>query len=211
MDLFSTEGQEKTFEVISLQDGEILFMRNFFTPTESKNYFELLQNNINWKQEEVKFYGKTFPVPRKTAWYGYEGFNYSYSGITCFPEIWTNELLEIKKEIEKFIPDEDFTSVLLNLYNNGNDKMGWHADDEKELGINPTIASVSLGETRRFDIKHKQNPELHYKFELTSGSLLIMRGALQHHWIHQIPAQKKVKEPRINLTFRTIKKASREI
>ena len=205
MDLFSTEGQEKTFEVISLQDGEILFMRNFFTPTEAKNYFELLQNNINWKQEEVKFYGKTFPVPRKTAWYGYEGFNYSYSGITCFPEIWTNELLEIKNEIEKFIPDEDFTSVLLNLYNNGNDKMGWHADDEKELGINPTIASVSLGETRRFDIKHKQNPELHYKFELTSGSLLIMRGALQHHWVHQIPAQKKVKEPRINLTFRTIK------
>jgi alkylated DNA repair dioxygenase AlkB len=207
MDLFSTVGQEKTFEVISLQDGEILFMRNFFTPTESKNYFELLQNNINWKQEEVKFYGKTFPVPRKTAWYGYEGFNYSYSGITCFPEIWTKELLEIKKEIEKFIPDEDFTSVLLNLYNNGNDKMGWHADDEKELGINPTIASVSLGETRRFDIKHKQNPELHYKFELTSGSLLIMRGALQHHWVHQIPAQKKVKEPRINLTFRTIKKS----
>lgn len=207
MDLFSTEGQEKTFEVISLQDGEILFMRNFFTSTESKNYFELLQNNINWKQEEVKFYGKTFPVPRKTAWYGYEGFNYSYSGITCFPEIWTKELLEIKKEIEKFIPDEDFTSVLLNLYNNGNDKMGWHADDEKELGLNPTIASVSLGETRRFDIKHKQNPELHYKFELTSGSLLIMRGALQHHWVHQIPAQKKVKDPRINLTFRTIKKS----
>ena len=207
MDLFSTEEQEKTFEVISLQDGEILFMRNFFTSSEAKNYFELLQNNINWKQEEVKFYGKTFPVPRKTAWYGYEGFNYSYSGITCFPEIWTNELLEIKKEIEKFIPDEDFTSVLLNLYNNGNDKMGWHADDEKELGINPTIASVSLGETRRFDIKHKQNPELHYKFELTSGSLLIMRGALQHHWVHQIPAQKKVKEPRINLTFRTIKKS----
>ena len=207
MDLFSTEGQEKTFEVISLQDGEILFMRNFFTSSEAKNYFELLQNNINWKQEEVKFYGKTFPVPRKTAWYGYEGFNYSYSGITCFPEIWTKELLEIKKEIEKFIPDEDFTSVLLNLYNNGNDKMGWHADDEKELGINPTIASVSLGETRRFDIKHKQNPELHYKFELTSGSLLIMRSALQHHWVHQIPAQKKVKEPRINLTFRTIKKS----
>jgi alkylated DNA repair dioxygenase AlkB len=209
MDLFSTEEQEKTFEVISLQDGEILFMRNFFTPTESKNYFELLQNNINWKQEEVKFYGKTFPVPRKTAWYGYEGFNYSYSGINCYPEIWTKELMEIKYKIERFIPDEDFTSVLLNLYSNGNDKMGWHSDDEKELGINPTIASVSLGETRRFDIKHKQNPELHYKFELTSGSLLIMRGALQHHWVHQIPAQKKVKDPRINLTFRTIKKASK--
>ena len=207
MDLFTPEEQEKAFEVISLQDGEILFMRNFLSATEAKNYFDLLQNNINWKQEEVNFYGKTYSVPRNTAWYGYEGFNYSYSGINCFPESWTKELLEIKSQIELFIPDEDFTSVLLNLYNNGNDKMGWHADDEKELGINPTIASVSLGETRRFDIKHKKNKDLQFKFELTSGSLLIMRGALQHHWVHQIPAQKKVKNPRINLTFRTIKKS----
>lgn len=206
MDLFTSEKQIKEFEVISLPDGEILFMRNFLSPNEAKCYFDLLQNTIRWKQEEVKFYGKTYPVPRKTAWYGYEGFNYSYSGINCFPEIWTKELVEIKSQIERFIPNEDFTSVLLNLYNNGNDKMGWHADDEKELGKNPTIASVSLGETRRFDIKHKQNKDLHYKFELTSGSLLIMRGALQHNWVHQIPAQKKVKEPRINLTFRTIKK-----
>ncbi len=206
MDLFTLEKQKKEFEVISLPDGEILFMINFLSPNEAKCYFDLLQNTIRWKQEEVKFYGKTYPVPRKTAWYGYEGFNYSYSGINCFPEIWTKELVEIKSQIERFIPNEDFTSVLLNLYNNGNDKMGWHADDEKELGKNPTIASVSLGETRRFDIKHKQNKDLHYKFELTSGSLLIMRGALQHNWVHQIPAQKKVKEPRINLTFRTIKK-----
>ena len=183
MDLFTPEEQEKVFEIISLLDGEILFMRNFLSPTKAKHYFDCLQNNINWKQEEVRFYGKTFPVPRKTAWYGYEGFNYSYSGITCFPEIWTKELLEIKSQIEQFIPEEDFTSVLLNLYSNGNDKMGWHADNEKELGINPTIASVSLGETRRFDIKNKNNSELQYKFELTSGSLLIMRGALQHHWI----------------------------
>ena len=207
MDLFTPEEQEKAFEVISLTDGEILFMRNFLSTSEAKHYFDLLQNNIDWKQEEVRFYGKTYPVPRKTAWYGYEGFNYSYSGITCFPEIWTKELLEIKNAIEQFIPTEDFTSVLLNLYNNGNDKMGWHADDEKELGTNPIIASVSLGETRRFDIKHKQNKDLQFKFELTSGSLLIMRGALQHHWVHQIPAQKKVKNPRINLTFRTIKKS----
>ena len=141
-DLFTPEEQEKAFEVISLPDGEILFMRNFFTPSEAKHYFDLLQNNISWKQEEVRFYGKTYPVPRKTAWYGYEGFNYSYSGITCYPEIWTTELLEIKSQIEQFIPEEDFTSVLLNLYYNGNDKMGWHADDEKELGINPTIAIV---------------------------------------------------------------------
>jgi len=206
MDLFNQE--DSKVEIFNVLDGEILFIRNFLSPTDAKKYYELIYKTIDWKQEQISFYGKTHPVPRKTAWYGNAGLNYSYSGIKCFPEKWTKELLYIKTEIEKFIPDEDFTSVLLNLYNNGNDKMGWHADDEKELGINPTIASVSLGETRRFDIKHKQSKELHYKFELTSGSLLIMRGALQHHWVHQIPAQKKVKEPRINLTFRTIKKSS---
>jgi alkylated DNA repair dioxygenase AlkB len=205
----ATNKSELSIDHISLLDGEILFIRNFLSPQEAKMYYDLLHKTINWKQEQISFYGKTYPIPRKTAWYGYEGFNYSYSGIKCSPEIWTEELLDIKKEIEKFIPAEDFTSVLLNLYNNGNDKMGWHSDNEKELGINPTIASLSLGETRRFDIKHKHNSELNYKFELTSGSLLIMRGALQHHWVHQIPAQKKITNPRINLTFRTIKKTSR--
>lgn len=206
MDLFTLDDQQKKLETISILDGEILIMKNFLSTSEAKNYFNILKKSINWKQEEINFFGKTYPVPRKTAWYGYKGFNYSYSGINCYPEIWTKELLEIKNKIERFIPDEDFTSVLLNLYSNGNDKMGWHSDDEKELGMNPTIASVSLGETRRFDIKHKQNKDLHYKIELTSGSLLIMKGAMQHHWVHQIPAQKKVKNPRINLTFRTIKK-----
>jgi len=205
MDLFSQEEQEKVIEVFTVLDGEILFIRNFLSLAKSKKYYDLLLQDINWKQEQISFYGKTYPVPRKTAWYGNEGLNYSYSGIKCFPETWTADLLKIKTAIEKFISPEIFTSVLLNLYNNGNDKMGWHADDEKELGLNPIIASLSLGETRRFDIKHKKNPDLYYKFELTSGSLLIMRGALQHHWVHQIPVQKKVKNPRINLTFRIIK------
>lgn len=202
MDLFKQQDTE--VEVFKVLDGEILFIRNFLSPTEAKKYFDLLLETINWKQEQISFYGKTYPVPRKTAWYGYEGFDYSYSGIKCTTEIWTKELLEIKTAIEKITLSEDFTGVLLNLYNDGNDKMGWHSDDEKELGINPTIASLSIGETRRFDLKHKQNKDLNYKFELTSGSLLIMRGALQHHWVHQIPVQKKVKNPRINLTFRTI-------
>jgi alkylated DNA repair dioxygenase AlkB len=206
MDLFSQEGLDKKFEVLSLDDGEILFMKNFFDLSEAQNLFEILQKTINWRQEHIKMYGKTHLVPRKTAWYGKEGLNYSYSRIICYPEKWTDELNFIKSEIEKLIPSEKFTSVLLNLYNDGNDKMGWHADDEKELGINPTIASVSFGATRRFDIKHKEIPGMQYQFELTSGSLLIMRGALQHHWIHQIPTQRKVTKPRINLTFRTIKK-----
>ena len=205
MDLFTPEEQEKAFEVISLSDGEILFMRNFLTPTEAKNYFNLLQNNISWKQEEVRFYGKTYPVPRKTAWYGYEGFNYSYSGITCFPEVWTKELLEIKSQIEQFIPEEDFTSVLLNLYNNGNDKMGWHADDEKELGTNPIIASISFGAERTFQLKHNSDKTQKKNIVLEHGSLLIMRGTTQHFWKHQIPKTSKAVGSRINLTFRVIK------
>jgi alkylated DNA repair dioxygenase AlkB len=206
MDLFS-QGEDNGIEVFTVLDGEILFIRNFLSPTEAEKYHEVLLKTIHWKQEQISFFGKTYPVPRKTAWYGNEGLNYSYSGINCFPETWTEALLNIKVAIEKITPPEEFTSVLLNLYNDGNDKMGWHADDEKELGVNPTIASLSIGATRRFDIKHKYHRELQYKFELTSGSLLVMRGALQHHWVHQIPVQKKVVNPRINLTFRTIKKS----
>jgi alkylated DNA repair dioxygenase AlkB len=206
MDLFS-QGGDNGIEVFTVLDGEILFIRNFLSPIEAKNYYEVLLKTIKWKQEQISFYRKTYPIPRKTAWYGDDGFNYSYSGINCFPETWTEELLKIKTKIEELISPEIFTSVLMNLYNDGNDKMGWHADDEKELGVNPTIASLSIGATRRFDIKHKYHRELQYKFELTSGSLLVMRGALQHHWVHQIPVQKKVVNPRINLTFRTIKKS----
>jgi alkylated DNA repair dioxygenase AlkB len=207
MDLFTQneEQEERKFEIFSLQDGEVLFMKNFLKHNEALNYFKKLNSSINWRQEEIKYYGKIYPVPRKTAWYGYEGFDYSYSGISCNPEPWTKELLFLKNEIEKFLPQEDFNSVLLNMYRDGNDKVSWHADDEKELGLNPTIASLSIGEARRFDLKHKSNPELQYKFELTPGSLIIMRGALQHNWLHQIPIQKKVTQPRINLTFRTIK------
>jgi alkylated DNA repair dioxygenase AlkB len=203
MDLFSEEPRE--FDKHILQDGEVWIMRNFMSQEDANRYYKVLKDSINWKQEEITFYGKTYPVPRKTAWYGYEGFSYTYSGISCNPDPWTKELLEIKKDIESFIPEEDFNSVLLNLYRDGNDKVSWHADDEKGLGINPTIASLSLGATRFFDLKHKDNPDLKMRIDLTPGSLVIMTGELQHHWLHQIPLQKTIKEPRINLTFRTIK------
>jgi alkylated DNA repair dioxygenase AlkB len=203
MDLFSEEPRE--FEKHILQDGEVWIMRNFMSQDDANRFYNILNDTINWKQEEITFYGKTYPVPRKTAWYGYEGFNYTYSGISCNPDPWTKELLEIKKDIESFMPEEDFNSVLLNLYRDGNDKVSWHADDEKGLGNNPTIASLSLGATRFFDLKHKDNPELKMRIDLTPGSLVIMTGELQHYWLHQIPVQKKIKEARINLTFRTIK------
>ncbi|MEP7198118.1 MAG: alpha-ketoglutarate-dependent dioxygenase AlkB [Saprospiraceae bacterium] len=207
MELFNQENKSKPreFKKFEVQDGEVWLMSNFMPPDKAQNYYNAILSNSNWKQEEIKMYGKTYPVPRQTAWYGYEGFDYKYSGIMCNPDPWTKELLEIKKVIEHFLPGEDFNSVLLNRYRDGNDKVSWHADDEKELGINPTIASVSLGATRRFDLKHKVDPDKKLQIELTTGSLVVMKGALQHNWLHQIPAQKKVQEPRINLTFRTIK------
>ena len=207
MDLFSQfeKDMERNFDIISLKDGEVWFMKNFLTQNESDYYFKILNESIHWKQEAINYYGKTYQVPRKTAWYGYEGFNYSYSGINCNPEPWTKDLLELKIKIESYLHDQNFNSVLLNMYRNGNDKVSWHADDETELGLNPIIASLSFGATRSFDIKHKFEPQLKYKFELINGSLIVMRGAMQHYWLHQIPVQKKVINSRINLTFRTIK------
>ena len=206
MDLFTpteSNGQDN-FEIFQLKDGEIWLMRNFLNQKEAGKYFEILYSTIHFKLEQVKYYGKIFQVPRKTAWYGYEGLNYSYSGIKRSPEQWTKELMELKLKIEAVMPGHEFNSVLLNLYRDGNDKVGWHADDEREFGRNPTIASLSLGATRRFDIKHRTDHDLSYKFELTPGSLIVMTGTMQHHWLHQVPAQKKVTKPRINLTFRKI-------
>jgi len=205
MNLFSQSKQERKFEKFDLRDGELWIMDNFMSIDKAQFHYDKFYQTINWKQEEIKMYGKTFAVPRLTAWYGYESFNYSYSGIMCNPDPWTKELLDIKRVIEHFMPEEDFNSVLLNLYRNGNDKVSWHADDERELGVNPIIASVSLGAERRFDLKHKDYPDEKLQLNLKAGSLIVMREALQHNWLHQIPVQKKINDPRINLTFRTIK------
>ncbi|WP_158973858.1 alpha-ketoglutarate-dependent dioxygenase AlkB [Cellulophaga sp. L1A9] len=204
MDLFNQTPKKREFKKIKLKDGEVWYMESFIPLDKANNYFKTFLETINWRQEEIKMYGKTYPVPRKTAWYGYEGFNYKYSGILCNPEPWTKELLGIKRVIESFLPESDFNSVLLNLYRNGSDKVSWHADDEKGLGTNPLIASVSLGATRRFDLKHKIDPDEKLQLELAPGSLVIMKSALQHNWLHQIPIQKRIFDSRINLTFRTI-------
>ena len=207
MDLFNQENKKelRAFEDYNLKDGELRLISNFMPADKALIYYNILMSSIKWQHEDIKYYGKVYKVPRKTAWYGYPEFNYKYSGILCNPEPWTKELLEIKKVIEHFLPGQNFNSVLLNLYRDGNDKVSWHADDEPELGANPTIASVSLGAKRRFDLKHKTEADNKLQIELSSGSLIVMSGALQHNWLHQIPVQKKILEPRINLTFRTIK------
>ncbi|MFA6083178.1 alpha-ketoglutarate-dependent dioxygenase AlkB [Mucilaginibacter sp.] len=175
----------------------------FFTKEESADLIPILRDTINWNQETIQMYGKLLNTPRLTAWYGDNSKTYAFSGKKYDPYPWTKELLFIKARVDAAC-GIIFNSVLLNLYRNGNDSVAWHADDEPELGVNPLIASVSFGQPRRFDVRHKQNHKLKHSVELENGSLLIMKGDLQHNWEHQIPKSAKAAKERINLTFRVI-------
>ena len=159
--------------------------------------------HINWQQDRIQMYGKNIPLPRLTAWYGDAGKTYTYSGITMTPNPWNEGLLYLKKAVER-VCQASFNTVLLNWYRNGEDHMGWHADDEPELGQNPTIASLNFGASRDFVLRRKADPTQKIKIPLTHGSLLIMQGPLQHFWQHAVPKRKKVRQSRFNLTFRQI-------
>ncbi len=199
-----TDNPRAAAETLSMPDAEVLFYRGFFGEAESEKLFQALADNIHWAEQNITIYGKTVKVPRLVAWYGDAGKSYTYSGTTMHPEPWTPVLSMMKVRIEA-VAGIVFNSVLLNFYRNGQDSMGWHSDDEPELGANPVIASVSFGATRTFQFKHKHNSELRQSIDLTPGSLLLMGGTTQHFWKHQIPKTKKTLGPRINLTFRAIK------
>lgn len=189
--------------VFNLPDAEIIYFPAFLSKEEADSLFQELQENIPWQQDEITVYGKKHLQPRLTALYGNEGKPYSYSNITMQPHYWTLTLQKIKSLVEN-ICDTNFTTVLLNYYRNGSDGNGWHADNEKELGTNPVIASVSLGAERNFQLKHNLDTTQKKNIILENGSLLLMKGTTQHFWKHQVPKSKAV-EPRINLTFRVIK------
>lgn len=198
MDLFS---EEKT--ILNLPDAELIYIPNFLTLEMANHYFDYLKSNVNWQQDDITVFGKTYKQPRLTALYAENKASYSYSNITMHPTPFTSELLELKHKIEQEVQHK-FTTVLINLYRNGNDSNGWHADNEKELGENPVIASLSLGEVRPFHFKHRHLENERHKLLLDHGSLLIMKNAMQHHWLHQIAKTKKSIGERINLTFRKI-------
>jgi alkylated DNA repair dioxygenase AlkB len=189
---------------IKIPDGKIIFHEGFFSLEESHRLMQSLIKTIDWTQDEVIVYCKRHKIPRLNAWYGDEGKVMKYSGLSLEPKTWTKELLEIKSKIEE-ASGTKFNSCLLNYYRDGKDGMGWHQDNEKELGINPIIASVTFGETRPFQLKHISNKELKkVDIPLSNGSLLTMAGETQHYWKHQIPKTTKTLESRINLTFRQI-------
>lgn len=190
--------------IFDLPSAEIIYYPSFFDTADAETIFNELLNTIPWQQDKIKVYGKVHSQPRLTALFGNDGKSYSYSNITMQPQPWTILLQKIKSKIEEVV-DADFSTVLLNLYRDGRDSNGWHADDEKELGQNPIIASVSFGAERYFHLKHKSNKDLKQKILLENGSLLIMKGPTQHNWLHQIPKTTKSITQRINLTFRIIK------
>ena len=188
---------------LNLKDGEVTYYPKFFNTNEANLYLDILSKKLDWKQDDITIFGKTYLQPRLTAFYAENLNTYKYSNITMKPHSFKDELLEIKEKIETKLRIK-FTSCLANLYRDGKDSNSWHADDEKELGKNPTIASVSFGAERIFHFKHKKDSALKSKLVLEHGSLLLMQGATQHNWLHQIPKTKKQIGKRINLTFRII-------
>ena len=188
---------------LDLPDARLRYYQNLFSEEVANVYFNTFFEQIPWQQDDVKVFGKVYAQPRLTSLHSNSLNTYTYSGLTLRPQPMTDELLELLEQIQK-VSQHDFNCVLLNLYRDGTDSNGWHADNEKELGKHPQIASFSFGATRFFHFKHRKIKSERYKIELQNGSLLLMEGAMQEHWLHQIPKTKKQLQPRINLTFRNI-------
>ena len=200
-DLFTLD---RLFEPIAMPDADVSILHGIEMPLDYDLMLQKLQDQTIWRQESVQIYGKVHPQPRLVAWYGDPGMHYRYSGISLTPLPWTDLLREIKRRVED-CTEERFNSVFLNLYRDHNDSMGFHSDDERELGLEPVIASVTFGATRTFVMKHKNDPDMPtQKIELEAGTVLLMKGQTQHYWKHGIMKQTQPCGPRVNLTFRTI-------
>lgn len=192
-------------QTIAVEHGQLELVTGLFSPAEADSLFQQLTLSLQWRQEQIRIQGRVLPIPRLQAWYGDPGTGYGYSGIRLEPLPWPPELTRIRQRLEE-LTGQNFNSVLCNLYCHGQDSVSWHADNEEELGTNPIIASVSLGATRRFQLKPRRGGGDTLSLELPHNSLLIMAGALQHHWIHQVPKTRRPVGPRINLTFRQIRR-----
>ena len=185
------------------KDGTVNYYGKILSSEEANQYFDLLMQNVQWEKDEVIIFGKRITTKRKVAWYGDSEYLYTYSNTTKRALAWIKELSELKQILEE-LAGMKFNSCLLNLYQNGNEAMGWHSDDEKPLGKNNTIASLSFGAERKFSFKHKQTKQI-VSLVPEHGSLLMMKGATQSNWLHSLPKSKNITQPRINLTFRTIR------
>jgi alkylated DNA repair dioxygenase AlkB len=184
-------------------DGIVNYYGKVMNTAEADSYLQTLLQTIEWKHDEARIFGRHIITKRKVAWYGDMDFDYAYSGTTRTALAWTPELLTLKTLTEQ-LTGEHYNSCLLNLYHTGDEGMAWHSDDEKMLGKDSTIASLSFGAERKFSLKYRANKEESRSLLLENGSLLVMRGTTQSHWLHSLPKSKRVTTPRVNLTFRTM-------
>lgn len=203
-ELFLNPADATAVENHDLGNGSLQEFPFAFNERLADQFLAQLLEEIAWQQDKIRIAGKNIPVPRLQCWMGDRGSNYGYSGIRLDPEPWNDAVLNIKKEVEA-LAGHQFNSVLLNLYRNGADSVSWHADDEKELGPHPVIASVSFGAERIFKFRPKlKSDKRRFQLLLRHGSLILMGKTLQNNWLHQLPKAQNIIAPRINLTFRRI-------
>ena len=198
-----THAVAEACERLDLPDAEVRLWPAAFAAAEASECFRELRRAIDWRQEGVTVFGRRHAVPRLVAWHGDPGARYTYSGTSHEPLPWTPALERVRRRVQALAGCE-FNAVLLNLYRDGRDGMGWHADDEPELGPDPVIASVSLGAARRFCLRRRRRGGLRVDLSLPHGSLLLMSGATQRNWVHAVPKTAAPVGERINLTFRRI-------
>jgi len=191
-----------------LPDADLGYDAGFLDRLSADRLLEWSLTHIRWEHHVIRIFGRDVPTPRRSAWFGDPGARYTYSGLTLDPRPWPPALAPLRDRVEAAIGAR-FNAVLANLYRDGTDSMGWHADDEPELGRDPVIASVSVGAVRRFTMRHATRRDLeHLVLELEHGSLLVMAGSTQHHWRHALPKTRRPVGPRVNLTFRSVRPAS---
>ena len=190
-------------ELIELADADLRYFPRWVDADLADGWVSELSTQTPWSQPQIKLYGRSIAVPRLVAWYGDADAHYRYSGFTHEPLAWTPLLADIRQRVQQQV-GQRLNGVLLNYYRDGQDAMGWHSDDERELGQQPLVVSLNLGATRRFDFRRKGASRIEYSISLEHGSLLVMSGLTQHYWQHQIARTRKVRAPRLNLTFRQI-------
>ena len=206
----SSQGEffdEPTTQRIDLPGADIVLHQQVWSPERGDQLCSQLVQEIEWRQDKISMFGQVHDVPRLNAWYGDPDCSYAWSGIRMNPLAWTPTLQKIREQVNGLAAVQ-FNSALLNLYRDGNDKVDWHADDEKVLGINPVIASVSLGVALKFRMRRKDRSQTPTDIVLQSGDVLIMRGSTQQLWEHEVPRSKRITQPRVNLTFRVVESSS---
>ena len=200
---FQAQLFERASQVLELEGADVEYIPDFIAAAPAWKIFETLLTETSWRQERIRIFDKTHDVPRLSCWMGDAGLNYGYSNMTMRPTQWSAVMQKLRCQIQKRA-EHQFNCVLLNYYRDGQDSVGWHSDDEVELGRSPVIASLSFGAARDFHLRHKTNRAARHTLKLEHGSLLLMKAATQHNWQHQVPKRVQA-EARINVTFRTIR------